>query len=184
MLGWHPVNPPGKPKPMEGNSCAKKASYSSVKLRTGCRAISSRSTVSSAATAAATAVLLLCLGAVTLMRPEIRGCTLGEPEVPWAWATSPAPQRGPLISVSSPRAEEVIRVSCADEMSLPLTAPGELVRCARRCLEREPGVGFRLQIDEQARASSVVAILGALRTAGVSRVTFVVRQETVGMRAR
>lgn len=172
------------PRTFSGNLRKRGASHSGMKLRHGRRAILSRSAVSRAQLAAATGVMLLCLGTVTLIPPEVRGCTRGEPKVPKAWATTWAPREGPLISVSPSRAGETIRVTSGEDMSLPVVSAEEIVRFALGYLEHEPGAGFRLQIDERARASTVCTILGALHVAGVSRVTFIVRHKTVELRDR
>ncbi len=99
--------------------------------------------------------------------------------LPQTWVRTDIPKKAAVISISSPKDGEVIRVSTGEEMSLPVSTDEEVITFASTVVAQEPNKEFIIKADAGVRYERVDAVLDALKQAKVKVIFLLSEQKTV-----
>ncbi len=101
-------------------------------------------------------------------------------KLPSTWVRTDIPKKAAVISISSPKEGEIIRVSTGEEMSLPVSTEEEVVTFASTVMAQDPHKEFIIKADGDVHYAKIDSVLDALKQSKVKIIFLLSDQKTVG----
>ena len=101
-------------------------------------------------------------------------------KLPQTWVRTKIPKKAAVISISSPKEGEIIRVSTGEEMSLPVSTEEEVVTFASTVVAQDPHKEFIIKADGDVHYEKIDSVLDALKQSKVKVIFLLSDQKTVG----